>query len=234
MLNGVMALAGRENQERLLDCRTIGCGPEGACARPGVPDPRNRSEQLARPAISAGLMPATSASVLVEMLGRTPSARRDSPVSGAVRPWRWCLPWWPVSILVSALVGTELPFAKPPSVTAPKGAVCYPSIDCPPRSPTEKARRVEPSIGPHLPSGTARSVVPIVTPPGPAGPADFSPRSIAASLSAPARTPPRRSVLVRRRARTRCGRIPSSGAGRVSSRRRRCPDNPMRLVLRRG
>jgi hypothetical protein len=219
MLNGVMALAGRENQERLLDCRTIGCGPEGACARPGVPDPRNRSEQLARPAISAGLMPATSASVLVEMLGRTPSARRDSPVSGAVRPWRLCLPLWPVCILVSALAGTELPFAKPPSVTAPKGAVCYPSIDGSNRSPVGKASRFESSIGPRLPSGTAEPPAPILTPHGLADSADFLPRSIDPPLSH-SRGPLRATR-------------PLSGHSRGQYRRSRrggcrCPDNPLR------
>src|SRR5215472_8546929 len=52
-----------------------------------------------------------------------------------------------------ALAGTEAPDCQTPVRDGPKGAVCYPSIDGPNRSPAGKTTRFEPSTGPTVPLG---------------------------------------------------------------------------------
>ncbi len=215
-----------------MDCRAISRVPCGPVARRGEADPRRRGERLARPAVGAGLGPAASAlSVRVEMPGRTPSARRDSPVSGAVRPWRSCLPWWPVSILVTALVGTELPIAKPPSVTAPKRGRLLSFYRLPAALPYRKSRAIR-----------AVSRAAFAVRHGTAGGADRD----AARFCRPRRffTPWHRRVPWRTRADPSApvGTCLAIGGqhvlpwweGSARPRRNRRPDNPMRLVLRRG
>jgi hypothetical protein len=61
-----------------------------------------------------------------------------------------------------ALAGTEAPDCQTPVRDGPKGAVCYPCIDGPNRSPAGKAIRFEPSTGPTVPLGAGQPPVSLV------------------------------------------------------------------------
>ena len=83
MVNGVRALAERENQEWLWDSGSLRREAAASCAGLDSRDPRRRGNDVAAQAAIA---------VPVGMLGWTPIARRDSPVAGDVRLERSCLP----------------------------------------------------------------------------------------------------------------------------------------------
>src|SRR6185437_11185655 len=102
----------------------------------------------------------------VGMPAWTPFARRDSPVAGDLRLWRSCLPLAARTHPRFGPRGHRTPIAKPPSVTAPKEAVCYPSIDGSPRSSVGKTSRFERSIGPPFASRAGVPSAPIRPPEG--------------------------------------------------------------------
>ena len=115
------ALVRRVIQERLSDCRCRGCAPARPDAALGSSTRFGRCGPAVRSAGGAGEPALAAIAVLVGMPGWTPFARRDSPVAGAVRSWRSCLPSRPVYIPVLPSRAPKPLIAKPPSVTAPKG-----------------------------------------------------------------------------------------------------------------